>query len=135
MKRDSETPGNETLKDSDGYTRIWLLRYPEGTESTVETRKEGLRVLQNFFMSKISTSYPPKSIILVDHTKEDRPIMESFFLDDDIEDIVKTSCEDDVLNDQFYTDYTSFAKKMYCYREPSDFAKTKLGFPSLASTV
>ena len=135
MRRDTETPGNEILKDCEGYARIWLIRYPEGTESTVETRKEGLRVLQNFFKSKISTTYPPKDIVLVDRTLEERPIMESFFLDDDIEEIVKLSCDTDVLDDQFYTTFPVFAKKMYTFQEPSDFAKGKLGFPSLRSTV
>jgi hypothetical protein len=134
MKRDPEIPGNENLKDGDGYSRIWLLRYPKGAESTVETRKEGLRVLQNFFMSKISTTFPPKEIKLVDRTLEERPVMESFFLDDDIEEIVKASCESDVLNDEFYVKYPAFAKKMYLFQEPSDFAKDQLGFPSLRSS-
>ena len=134
MRRDTEIPGNEILKDSEGYSRIWLLRYPEGTESTVDTRKEGLRVLQNFFMSKISTTYPPKDIKLVDHTLDERPVMESFFLDDDIEEIVKISCGPDVLGEEFYVKYPEFASKMYCFQEPSDFAKKELGFPSLKKT-
>ena len=135
MKRDTDIPGNETLKDSEGYARIWLLRYPQGTESTVETRKEGLRVLQNFFMSKISTTYPPKAIVLVDRTLEERPVMESFFLDDDIEEIIKVSCESEVLDDQLYVKYPDFASKVYCFQEPSDFAKDTLGFPSLRNPV
>jgi hypothetical protein len=135
MRRNTEIPGNENLKDDDGYSRIWCLRYPQGTESTVETRKEGLRVLQEFFKSKISSTYPPKDIKLVDSTSDERPIMESFFLDDDIEEIVKASCEPDVLNDEFYVKYPEFARKMYSFQEPSDFAKENLGFPSLRSSV
>ena len=135
MRRDTEIPGNESLKDSEGYSRIWLLRYPQGTESTVDTRKDGLQVLQNFFMSKISTTYPPKDIKLVDGTLDERPVMESFFMDDDIEEIVKASCEPEVLNDQFYVKYPEFAKKMYSFQEPSDFAKETLGFPSLRSSA
>jgi hypothetical protein len=133
MRRDTEIPGNETLKDSEGYSRIWLLRYPPGLESTADTRKEGLQVLQKFFMSKISTTYPPKDIKLVDSTLDERPVMESFFLDDDIEEILTASCESDVLNDQFYVNYPDFATKVYSFQEPSDFAKEKLGFPSMRS--
>ena len=47
-QRDNGVPGNEPLKNDDGYSRFWMIRYPPENVSTVATRKEGLRVL-NFF--------------------------------------------------------------------------------------
>ena len=61
--------------------------------------------------------------------------MESFLKDDDIEEIVKVCCESEVLDDQFYTNFPVFARKIYSFQEPSDFAKNELGFPSLADAV
>jgi len=134
MRRDTEIPGNKILKDGEGYSRIWLLRYPPGLESTVETRKEGLEILQKFFMSKISTTYPPKDIKLVDSTLDERPVMESFFLDDDIEEILTATCEPNVLNDQFYVNYPNFTAKVYSFQEPSEFAKEKFGISSMQAS-
>jgi hypothetical protein len=123
--------GNEPLLDPDGYLRVWILQYPLEGESTAETRQEGLRVLKDFFMSKKATNYPPNSIAVVDHTTDDVPVLEDYFMDNDIEEIVKLSCDADEINMQFYENYPEFASKIYSKQEPSTFAKDTLGFPSI----
>ncbi len=55
----------------------------------------------------------------------------TLFLDNDIEEIVKLSCDADEINKEFYAAYPEFASKIYSKQEPSSFAKDELGFPSL----
>jgi hypothetical protein len=57
--------------------------------------------------------------------------MEKFLLDADIEEIVRSSIDITEMEEDFYDNYTSFAKTIYFKKEPSDFAKGELGFPSL----
>ena len=132
IRRNNEINGKETLSGADGYSRWWMIRYPQENESTPDTRKEGLRVIKNFFMSKKGTNFPPNDIKLVDDTDGDVPaVLEFFFMDDDIEEILQTSFEFSEMNDDFYGKYTTFAKKIYSKQDPSHFAKSILGFPSL----
>ena len=128
----SDEIGNEPMLDPDGFARVWIIRYPLEGESTPETRQEGLRVLRDFFMSKKATNYPPTTITVVDHTigDDDDGVLENYFMDSDIEEIVKVSCDVDEINDQFYDNFPDFAKKIYSEKEPSAFAKDMLGFPS-----
>ena len=101
------------LKIRRNNERWWMIRYPKENESTPETRKEGLRVIKNFFMSKKGTDFPPNDIKLVDDTDGDVPaVLENFFMDDDIEEILQTSFEFSEMNDDFYGKYTTFAKKI-----------------------
>jgi hypothetical protein len=131
-QRDNDNPGNESLTNDDGYSRVWMIRYPPENESTVATRNEGLLVLKRFFMSKKATDYPPATIRVVDCTNvDDYPVLESFFLDDDIEEIVRASLDVTAIDDDFYEKFTAVAKTIYLEKEPSDFAKNELGFPSL----
>ena len=130
-RRDKDSPGNVPLKDDDDYNRMYMIRYPPQNESTKETRSEGLRVLKNFFMSKKSTTYPPADILTVDRSVDEPSVLEDFFLDDDIEEIVKASCEITELEETFFENYKTFALNIYRYKEPSNFAKDQLGFPSL----
>lgn len=130
-QRDKNDNGNEPLLNEDGYSRFWMIRYPNENESTIATRKEGLRVLKNFFMSKIATSYPPSNIITIDKTLNDPAILEDFFLDQDIEEIIRASFDSNEIKPEFFANYTAFSHKIYCKREPSAFAKDMLGFPSL----
>ncbi len=71
--------GNEPLMDSDGYSRVWILRYPLEGKSTALTRQEGLRVLKDFFMSKKATNYPPNDIAVIDRTTDDVPVWKTTF--------------------------------------------------------
>jgi hypothetical protein len=130
-QRNNEIDGNERLKGSDGYLRWWMIRYPPDNKSTPETRQEGLRVLKNFFTSSKATNWPEGDINVQDATPDVPPILEKFFLDDDIEEIVKASFHDSEMNDDFYEKYTSVAKTFYLEKDPSHFAKSVLGFPSL----
>jgi hypothetical protein len=79
IRRNNEINGNETLSGSDGYSRWWMIRYPPENESTPDTRKEGLRVVKNFFMSKKGTNFPPRDIKLVDDTDGDVPAVLEIF--------------------------------------------------------
>ena len=131
FQRNDEVQGNETLMSMTGYPRVWMIRYPPEGESTPETRDEGLRVLKTFFMSKKGSMYPEKNLEIVDKTSDVPAVLEKYFLDADIEEIIKASFDFSELDDGFYEKYTEFAESIYSEKEPSDFAKTILGFPSL----
>jgi hypothetical protein len=130
VQRDNEKAGNEVLLDEDQYARVWMIRYPPGGESTPETRQEALHVLKKSFMSKQATNYPPNDIRTVDKTTDNAAVLDRYFLDDDIEEIVKCSIDISEQEDTFYEDYTEVAKMIYSEKEPSAFAKDTLGFPS-----
>jgi hypothetical protein len=131
MQRDNAINGNEVRKDSDGYSRVWMIRYPTENQTTAATRRDGLRILKSFFMSKTATDYPPKEIKVFDETSKVPDVLETFFLDEDIEEIVKASFDPDELDDDFYTKYGDLSQTIYLNKEPSDFARHMLGFPSL----
>jgi hypothetical protein len=131
VQRDKSKPGNEPLLDGEGYSRVWMVRYPPGGESTEDTRKEGLEILKTFFMSKIATDYPPKTIKLIDATTDVPNVLDKFFLDIDIEEILKGSFEITELEEEFYVNYPVSASMIYSENEPSVYAKENLGFPSL----
>jgi hypothetical protein len=58
-------------------------------------------------MSKKGTDFPPLDIKLVDDTDGDVPaVLEKFFMDDDMEEILQTSFELTEMNDNFYEKYT-----------------------------
>jgi hypothetical protein len=132
VQRDNDVSGNVPLKNVDGFSRFWMIRYPPENVSTVATRKEGLRVLKNFFMSRKASDFPPPTIRVVDRTciNEDAAL-ESFFLDDDIEEIVRASLDVTEIEEDFYENFPDVARTLYLEKEPSGFAKNELGFPSL----
>jgi hypothetical protein len=131
VQRDKSKSDNEALLDGEGYSRVWMVRYPSGGESTEETRKEGLEILKTFFMSKVGTDYPPKTIKVVDATTDVPNVLDKFFLDTDIEEILKSSFEITELEQEFYEKYPVSANMIYSNNEPSMYAKEHLGFPSL----
>ena len=131
VQRDKSKTDNEPLLDDEGYSRVWLVWYPPGGESTGETRKEGLEILKTFFMSKIATDYPPKTIKLVDATSDVPNALDKFFLDSDIEEILKSSFDITELEEEFFEKYPVASKMIYSENEPSAYAKEHLGFPSL----
>jgi hypothetical protein len=103
IRRNNKINGNKTLSGSDGYSCWWMIRYLQENELTPETRKEGLRVIKNFFMSKKGTDFPPCDIKLLDETDGDVPaVLEFFFMDNDIEEILQTSFEFSEMNHDFY---------------------------------
>ena len=109
VRRDNKIPRNDALENDKNYPQNWMLRYPPQKESTAEAWQEGLCVLEKFFLSKKSTAYPPKSIKLIDQTIDDTPVLEDFFMDNDIEEIIKSVIDADKLNEDFYNNYTTFA--------------------------
>jgi hypothetical protein len=89
IRRNNEINGNKIFLGSDGYSRWWMIWYPPENESTPDTRKEGLRVIKIFFITKKGTDFPPRDFKLVDETDGDVPaVLELFFMDDDIEEIL-----------------------------------------------
>ena len=131
IQRDNDIEGNEPLKDAEGYSRVWMVRYPPENESTSQTRKEGLRVLKSFFMSSIATDYPPKEIKIIDDTRDVPAILDRFFLDSDIEEIMRSSFDVTEFEESFFENYTEVARTIYSEKKPSEFARFQLGFPEL----
>ena len=84
-------------------------------------------------MSKEGSDYPATTIDTVDTTTEVPEVLERYFLDDDIREIIKATFDFEELTDSFYEKFTSLAKTIYMEKEPSDYAKTILGFPSLTT--
>ena len=66
---------------------------------------------------------PPIAIKLVDNTTNVPAVMENFLLDADIQEIVRSSIDITEVEEDFYLNYTLFAKIIYFEKEPSDFAK------------
>jgi hypothetical protein len=122
---------NESLKDDKGYSHIWIICYPHKKERNRDTREDGLRILQDCFMSKEGSAYPASGIKVVDDTSDVPEILEKLFLDVDIEDIVKQSFAITELNDKFYSKYPTAVRLIYWDKEPSDYAKMILGFMSI----
>jgi hypothetical protein len=58
-------------------------------------------------------------------------VMEKYFLDNDIEEILKAVLDREELTEDFYEKYTELAGTIYLEKEPSNYAQTILGFPSL----
>ena len=108
-----------------------MICYPLQGELTIESHQEGLNILKTFFLSKKSLDYPPDSIQIIDHTTIIQPVLDQYFMNDDIEEIIKIACDSEEVNAQFYDTYTTFARKIYLTQESSEFAKNELGFPSL----
>lgn len=112
------------------YYRNVLLRYVPTVTSTKETRAHGLQAAENFLKSGKNTGFPSMvSIPTMDCTNEsDSHSLDSFFLDNDIENIIRNVFEESELNKSFYTKYNTVALKLWSGKYYSDFAR-QLGFP------
>ena len=84
-------------------------------------------------MSTQATKYPPGNIEVLDVTKETPAVMEKYFLNNDIEEILKAVLDREELTEDFYEKYTEIAETIYLEKEPSDYAQTIIGFPSLTT--
>jgi hypothetical protein len=123
---------NTILLDSNNYWRKVFLRYVPGGTSTHVSRSEGLLALKTFLMDRNYSEYPPTDITTVDCTNEEEPHpLDTFFLDQDIIDIIKVDLEEQDLNSLFYSTYTTFARKIWSGAYYPEYARTQLGFPSL----
>jgi hypothetical protein len=61
-------------------------------------------------------------------------VMEKYFLDNDIEEILKAVLDREELTEDFYEKYTELAGTIYLEKELSDYAPTILDFPSLTTS-
>jgi hypothetical protein len=84
-------------------------------------------------MSTQATKYPPGNIEVLDVTKETPAVMEKYFLNNDIEEILKAVLDREEFTEDFYEKYTEIAETIYLEKEPSDYAQTIIGFPSLTT--
>jgi hypothetical protein len=82
-------------------------------------------------MSKEGSAYPLSSIKVIDDTSHVPEILEFFFLDVDIEDIVEQSFDMTELDAKFYSKYPTAASLIYSDKEPSDYANRIPRFPSI----
>ena len=82
-------------------------------------------------MSRKGTDYPPSVIKTVDATPEIPKVLEKYFLDNNIEEIIKQTFDITELEEEFYDKYTKVTNSIYLEKEPSDYAKKNLGFSSL----
>ena len=90
-----------------------MICYPKENKSTAETHEVGLGVLETFFMSRKATDYPPSVIKLFDATPEIPKVLEKYFLDNDIEEIVKQTFNITELEEDFHDKFTMVAKSIY----------------------
>lgn len=117
---------------TESYPRTIFIRYPEGNESTPETRQEGLQALRRFFQDRRFSEYPPNRIDLVDLTDEDNPpALDEYFLDDDIKRFMEEDLPEARLDREFATNYPDFARKCWKYNHISSWGLMCLGYESL----
>ena len=120
---------NEHAINNNSFWRYVILRYPPNQESTSETRQEGLALLSAFFKDPTHSKFPPANINLVDETDEQNlPSLDHYLFDDTIQEIMTEDLDETILNGNFYTDYSAFARKCWAYPFLSVFARS-LGFP------
>lgn len=113
----------------DGFWRVLMIRYPSKKGSTVETRGEGFRALQQFFSDKEFNKYPPRFIETVDlSNRQNPPALDEFFLDRDIKTFMEEDIDSAELNEGFYSKHRAFARKCWSRKRPSEWA-CSLGFP------
>lgn len=111
------------------FWRIVMLRYVPDRVSTSETRAHGLQVLKTFLNSTLNTKYPVADIITIDGTHEEDPhSLDTFFMDNDIVDIIKEAFDEQELNKEFYANYQSLALKLWSGPNYPDYARS-LGYP------
>jgi len=111
------------------YSRSLFLRYPPENKSTPETRKEGLRLLTNFFKDGRFSQYPPPSIQTHDLTNEDDPAaLDEYFTDGEIYSIMDEDVASGVLNNEFCAKMPDFARYCWKYNHFSGWARDTLGF-------
>lgn len=133
---DQRVPNTEEEKmkvhsSSGNLTRTVFVRYPEGNESTSETRKVFAGAISDFLQDERFFRYPLRTVSIVDLTNDNDPIaLDEYFMNNDIKNFMEEDLGPDVLNENFYKNYTSFAKVCWKYNHTSQWAEEKLGFPS-----
>jgi hypothetical protein len=121
---------NVIMKNAaNAYWRMVIVRHVPSGKSTSESRAQGLNVLKDFLMSNKNTDYPVGDIKTIDCTKEADPhSLNSFFVDNDIVDIIKKELHEDDLDSNFFSKFDTFARKLWSGPNYPDFARD-IGFP------
>ncbi len=120
---------NEIMDDDRNFHRNIIVRHVPDGESTKETRQHGLDVLETFLKSPQNTLNKIINIPTIDCTNESDPhSLDTFFLDNDIETIVRYVIDESELNKDFYSKYNELALKICSGKHYSTFAR-QLGFP------
>lgn len=121
---------NFAMQGNDGYWRHVFLRYVPGSESTPDTRSEGLKVLTAFLSDKDINKYSPTDIVSKHGSNCETYYfsLDSFFQDDDIQEIIETVFEADELVPTFFSKYPDMAAKLWSVGPYPAWARDKLGF-------
>lgn len=125
-RRMPDTNNEIMLGVKKGYWRQIIVRYVD-EPSTTETRKEALDQLKTFFLDPNFTKYPPPMIETIDLTDSDKSL-DDYFLDDDIQTLMKEDIEEEDLNGNFTRNFAEFAQICWKYDHVSQWARS-LGFP------
>ena len=128
-RRIPDTPNEHMVGIKNPYWRGIIIRYPPESESTPETREQGLEQLKAFLMDGRFSQYPATNIITRDATDEDNyEPLDNYFMDWDIKSFLEEDVAEEDLNSTFYTTYQDFADKVWAGRFKSEFAYS-IGFP------
>ena len=124
---------NRRMTNPEGFPRNIIVREPPGGVSTAASRQKGMDVLSNFFKDSTINRWPPETIVKRDETNlQDYHALDEFFMDEDIERILREEMDEEVLNQDFYGKFTEFARKCWSGAFLPAFARS-LGFPTSTS--
>jgi hypothetical protein len=119
---------NGIMLDERGFWRQLITRHV--SESTPDSRAEGLAVLKACFLTREFSQFPPDNIETIDATDEEAPhALDMFLMDADIIKIINEQVNNNDLNMEFYSKFTVFAKTLWSGSNYPAFAKETLGFP------
>lgn len=116
------------LPEKPEFHRAIMVRFLE-TESTAQTRREGLAILREFFMDRAHTQFPPSDIPCVDNTEDPPLAMDHFFLSEDIMNLLEQLVPEAERNEQFFSNHTELAKQFFSSPHPPQEAVEKYGYP------
>jgi len=121
-----------TTSTTETYPRTLFIRYPEGNETTEETRQQGLNAIKGFLQDPRFSTYPPSDIDLIDLTNEDNPTaLDEYFLDDTIKQMMEEDIPTENLDSEFATSFPEFARKCWRFNHISDWGLRMLGYADL----
>ena len=131
-RRIPDTANSNLTNERDGYNRCILFRYvPEGA-STADTRAMGLQILKKFFLDGTFSKFPALDILTMDGTNTNDPHpLDAFFMDSDIEKIIKQEFDETELNIDFYKKYPELARKLWSGTSLYPDYANELGFSTL----
>ena len=118
---------DETAMNTTGYAKRMMVNYANEC-STPEGRLIGLNIVKDFLMSPVYSLYPATSIILEDLTDVDNyASLDDYFMDADIEYLLREAIDEKDLNSDFFETFPHFASHCWAGAHRSCFAQS-LGF-------